>query len=279
MDDSRMTEGELEVLHAPFIATAELWSGKASEKTPSVGMFMAERLWNALEATVLMTPAESGQNANAVLGIPWYIDATRSANLLLSNAGLGGTFEVWHVDPERDELRLSSGYFGKWEEFKRITALTRFHLGEGLPGRVWRTGCPVLLEDLSESKAFLRAAAAQSVGLQCGLGLPVRYASGAGVVTLLSSRTSPIGRSIDIWRMNSNSELEHLQGLVFATSAREHANALLVAQRLAIDAATQLAPSVLQPGTELATRASMQCGFAWPSRDDQGVIHVATVVG
>ena len=137
----------------------------------------------------------------------------------------------------------------------------------------------MLLEDLSESKAFLRAAAAQSVGLQCGLGLPVRYASGAGVVTLLSSRTSPIGRSIDIWRMNSNSELEHLQGLVFATSARAHANALFVAQHLAIDAATQLAPSVLQPGSELATRAAMQCGFAWPSRDDQGVIHVATVVG
>jgi hypothetical protein len=275
---SPMSQAQVALVQTPFIARAELWSGDA-KANPSVGMFVAERLWNTLEATVVMAPREVGQTSGAILSLPWYIGGARRTCLLLSNASPSGTLEVWHVDPERNELRLSSGNFGKWDEFKRISALTRFGLGEGLPGRVWKTGCPVLLEDLSESRAFLRAEAARSLGLQCGLGLPVRYASGVGIVVLLSSRASPLGRSIDLWRLDETAELEHLQGLSFATSAREHAQALSVAQSLALGAAHEFAPAVFTPVSDPATLAAIHYGFAWPSRDELGVIHVATVVG
>ena len=265
-------------LQSPFIHTVELRSGAAETSNSSMSRFVTERLWNTLEAIVVTAPPELNQTASAVLGIPWFANDTRQSCLLLGSATHGGTCEVWHVDPERDQLRLSSGYFGRWEEFRRITALTRFSAGEGLPGRVWKTGCPILLENLSESQAFLRAEAAQSIGLECGLGLPVRYATGCGVVALLSSRTAPLGRAVDLWQLSQNSGLEHLQGLDFATSSREHALAFDTARQLALDAATRFAPSVFH-STSTVTEAAPQNGFAWPSRDERGGIYVATVVG
>jgi len=279
MIDRDMSQAQVLERQTPFIDRAELWSGASDATKPSVGGFIGERLWNTLEATVITSPPESGRAPRAVLSIPWYEGDSRQACALLSHTAGQGTIEVWHVDPDHEELRLSSGYFGKWEDFRRLTALTRFTVGAGLPGRVWQSECPVLLEDLGESKAFLRADAAQSLGLQCGLGLPVRYASGLGVVVLLSSRSSPVGRSLDLWQLTESAEIDHLQGLTFDTSAREHACSLSVAQELAKEAASQFRPAVLSP--DLASRKApfLRFGFAWPSRTKHGTIHIATVVG
>jgi len=189
---------------------------------------------------------------------------------------------VWHVDPDRNELRLSSGYFCKWDEFRRLTASTRFVKGSGLPGRVWATHQPVLLEDLSESKAFLRAEAAQSIGLKFGVGLPVQYASGFGIVVLLSSLTSPVARSIDIWRLCDQGEVEHLQGMSLAKTLNERTYALSAAKTLAFAAANQFLPQVMSLSPTKSSSASDQLiefGCAWPSRDRSGVIHVVTLVG
>jgi len=273
-----MSQASVVALQSPFIDTVELRSGAVDASNSSMSRFAAERLWNTLEAIVVTAPPEPNQTATAVLGLPWFANDARQSCLLLGSTTHGGTCEVWHVDPERDQLRLSSGYFGRWEEFRRITALTRFSAGEGLPGRVWKTGCPILLEDLSESKAFLRAEAAQSIGLHYGLGLPVRYPTGFGVVALLSSRTVPLGRAVDLWQLSQSAGLEHLQGLDFAASSREHALAFDTAHRLALDSATRFAPSAFH-STSTVAQTAPQCGFAWPSRDERGGIYVATVVG
>lgn len=261
-----------------FIASAELWSGPADSIAPHVGRFVAERLWNTHEATVVTTPLEVGGALQAVLGIPWFIGDQRQSCLLLASTTASGTIEVWHQDVERNELRLSSGYFGKWDEFRRITALTKFKLGAGLPGRVWASQSPVLLEDLSESKAFLRAEAAMSIGLDFGLGLPVQYASGLGVIAFLSSRRSPLGRSIDLWRLTAEGDLEHMQGLSFVAAAHESGLTLSSAQQLALRAARSFHPQILRPSAQ-SEDALVTRGFAWPSRDTAGTVHVATVVG
>jgi len=278
-EDFAMSQAQQVALPTGFISNAELWSGEPGSVPPRIDRFVAERLCNTLEAAVVTPPLEAGQSPTSVLSVPWYANGQRQCCLLLSSAAAGGTLEVWHVDPERNELRLSSGFFGKWDEFRRITALTRFRKGEGLPGRVWDTGRPVLFEDLSQSRAFLRAEAAQSVGLQCGLGLPVRYASGSGVIAMLSSQLSPMGRSIDIWKVTGSAAPEHLQGLTFETSSQRRASVLSAARSLAADAATRFLPAVLQTLPRSAPHSVLEYGFAWPSRDDQDVIHVATVVG
>lgn len=253
-------------------------SGSAS----SVGQFLAERLWKLPEATVILPQSEPTGASEAILSIPWYADQRRSLSLLLKSSSVGGTFEVWHVNPNRNELRLSSGYFCKWEDFRRVTASTRFVKGSGLPGRVWATHQPVLLEDLSESKEFLRADAAQSIGLEFGIGLPVKYASGIGVVVLLSSLSRPVARSIDIWRLCSQEGVEHLQGLSLARTANEHTKALSEAKKLAFAAATRFLPQVLSPSpaeTPSGSDRFLDLGFAWPSRDRTGAVHVATLIG
>jgi len=248
----------------------------------SIGQFIAERLWNVLEATVIQPPADTGTGAGAILSIPWYAEEERKLSLLMRSFANGGTFEVWHVDPEREQLRLSSGYFGKWDEFRRITASTRFTKGSGLPGRVWFTEQPVLFEDLGESKAFLRAEAAQSIGLQFGIGLPVHYASGMGVVVLLSSISTPLAHSIDIWRLCNPGEVEHLQGMSLSITARERTEALSAAQALALRAATEFSPQVLPISSNkahLQPNQAFEFGCAWPSRDRSGAVHIATLVG
>lgn len=273
-----MCQAQPTAVHPSLIASAELWLGPNDPHAPHVGRFAAERLWNTHEAAVVTTPLEMGGALQAVLGIPWFAGNHRQSCLLLASTTAAGTLEVWHPDVERNELRLSSGYFGKWDEFRRITALTKFSLGAGLPGRVWAAQAPVLLEDLSESKAFLRAEAAMSIGLDFGLGLPVQYASSLGVVTFLSSRHRPLGRSVDLWRLTAEGDLEHMQGLSFVTSAHENGLALSHAQQLALRAARSFCPEILQP-SEQSSGSPVTCGFAWPSRDAAGTVHVATVVG
>jgi hypothetical protein len=304
MEDGSMSQAHWIPADRPFIAAAEIWHATqtldtvrpvADESTvplsterlgslvqSSIGQFIAERLWKVLEATVIQPPTDSEPGSSAILSIPWYSDERRDLALLLRSYSSGGTLEVWHVDPDRDELRLSSGYFGKWDEFRRITASTRFAKGSGLPGRVWITEQPVLFEDLGESKAFLRAEAAQSIGLRFGIGLPVHYASGLGVVVLLSSLSTPIARAVDIWRLCNPGELEHLQGMSLSMTAKERACALATAQELALRAATEFSPQVLP---DLSNRAHslppqpFEFGCAWPSRDRSGVVHIATLVG
>lgn len=293
-----MSQAHLVPAERLFLSAAEIWSAAPDANTPHladgathrstanfgapsrIGQFLAERLWKTLEATVVVPPSETGRASSAVLSIPWFSDARRDLTLLLRSSSGGGTLEVWHVDPDRNELRLSSGYFGRWDEFRRITASTRFTKGSGLPGRVWADEQPILIEDLGESKAFLRAEAAQSIGLQFGIGLPVRYASGFGVVVLLSSLASPVARSIDIWRLGVTGEMEHLQGLSTSKNDHERAAALTLAQKLASRAATSYLPQVLPlSSADRAPEPSLEFGCAWPCRDRSGVVHIATLVG
>ncbi len=300
IEDCNMSQAHRIHAERQFITAAEIWRAnqgsetarpsldergtvlEATEAKSSIGQFIAERLWNVLEATVIQPPTDSEPGSGAILSIPWYSGDRRELSLLLRSYSSGGTLEVWHIDPERDELRLSSGYFGKWDEFRRITASTRFTQGSGLPGRVWSTEQPVLLEDLGESKAFLRAEAAQSIGLRFGIGLPVRYASGLAVVVLLSSISAPLARAIDIWRLCKPGELEHLQGMSLSLASKERAHALSTAQGLALKAATEFSPQVIPDSSNNADSLPPQLfefGCAWPSRDRSGVVHIATLVG
>jgi hypothetical protein len=216
-----------------------------------------------------------------MLGLPWYVLQAHSATLLVAGSAGSGTLEVWHVDPVSDELRLASGYFGIWDDFRRISASTHFTKGNGLPGRVWESQQPILFQDLTESGTFLRAVAARAIGLEFGLGLPVEYPEGFGVAVLLSTRTTPIARSMDIWRLHGKSDIEHLHGISLHASPEMRHSSREAAQSLALAAASQFRPLAIDfapvNGTGQST-ATAAFGWAWPSRDATGVVHVATVV-
>jgi hypothetical protein len=146
---------------------------------------------------------------------------------------------------------------------------------------VWESQQPILFQDLTESGTFLRAVAARAIGLEFGLGLPVEYPEGFGVAVLLSTRTTPIARSMDIWRLHGKSDIEHLHGISLHASPEMRHSSREAAQSLALAAASQFRPLAIDfapvNGTGQST-ATAAFGWAWPSRDATGVVHVATVV-
>jgi hypothetical protein len=272
------------VPNTPELATNALAPGALPLSGSSQSLLdptIAVQLCGQTQAKVMGYGWETGRAAGGMLGIPWHVLQAHSATLLVAGTAGSGTLEVWHVDPVSDELRLASGYFGIWDDFRRISASTHFTKGSGLPGRVWESRQPILFQDLTESGTFLRAVAARAIGLEFGLGLPVEYPDGFGVAVLLSTRTAPIARSIDIWRLHGKSDLEHLHGTSLHESPEMTHSSRGASQSLALAAALTFRPlaidfAAVHRAGQSATTAAF--GWAWPSRDATGVVHVATVV-
>ena len=80
--------------------------------------------------------------------------------------------EVWVPSADGRQLELSAGLFDGAPAFGEISRAMRFARGEGLPGRAWDEGRPLLLRRL-EGSYFRRAAAAQAAGLCCAVALPI----------------------------------------------------------------------------------------------------------
>jgi PAS domain S-box-containing protein len=73
------------------------------------------------------------------------------------------------------------------------TRVRTFLRGEGLPGRVWRSGEPVVVEDLSADPIFLRAQAARDDGLRTAVAFPMlRGDTLLGVFELFSRTQRPV---------------------------------------------------------------------------------------
>jgi hypothetical protein len=111
--------------------------------------------------------------------------------------------EVWTPTPEGQSLVLSSGLFPGVAAFEAITRQMVFERGEGLPGRAWELGHPVMLRQLVGSY-FKRAAAARAIDLSCAVAIPI-FQGGAlrcVVVLLMGGAPSSIG-SVELWRNDS----------------------------------------------------------------------------
>ena len=79
--------------------------------------------------------------------------------------------EVWVPDPDQQLLEFAGGHYGNARRFAAASTSMCFGRGEGLPGRAWEQGAPVMLKTF-EGSYFRRTAAAQADGLTCGLALP-----------------------------------------------------------------------------------------------------------
>jgi PAS domain S-box-containing protein len=76
------------------------------------------------------------------------------------------------------------------DRFESATRVLRLGRGEGLPGRVWRTGRPARIGDLGADPNFPRAVPARRARLCCALAFPVRGARGVIGAIELFARTS-----------------------------------------------------------------------------------------
>lgn len=80
--------------------------------------------------------------------------------------------EIWVPDKERTRLELSAGLYGPYREFRMLSESKRFEFDEGLPGRAWALGHPLVLTDFNHSY-FQRSEAAKKIGLTCGIAMPL----------------------------------------------------------------------------------------------------------
>jgi hypothetical protein len=80
--------------------------------------------------------------------------------------------EIWIPDKDRTQLEFGSGLYGGLRDFKNVSEKQRFAYDEGLPGKAWAAGHPIVLSRFEDSY-FKRTAEAQKAGLTCGIAMPI----------------------------------------------------------------------------------------------------------
>jgi hypothetical protein len=80
--------------------------------------------------------------------------------------------EIWIPDKERTRLEFGSGLYGAFTEFKTASEHEHFAYDEGLPGKAWAAGHPIVMTRF-EPAYFKRTHAAKQAGLTCGIALPI----------------------------------------------------------------------------------------------------------
>ena len=80
--------------------------------------------------------------------------------------------EIWVPTKDRTQLQFLDGLYGPLGEFRAVSEQMRFGFDEGLPGKAWATGHPIILKKFANSY-FKRTEAAKAAGLTCGVALPV----------------------------------------------------------------------------------------------------------
>ena len=80
--------------------------------------------------------------------------------------------EIWVPNKQRTQLEFGSGLYGGLVEFKAASEQQQFAYNEGLPGKAWAEGRPLVLKEFEQSY-FKRTAAAKEAGLTCGIAIPI----------------------------------------------------------------------------------------------------------
>ncbi len=121
--------------------------------------------------------------------------------------------ELWVPDRTRTRLEYGGGLSsGEFSEFQALSENALFARDEGLPGKAWASGHPIVLTEFSNSY-FKRTDEAKEVGLTCGVALPVFAGEFLMAVMVLfcGDDDKHVG-AIELW--HNDPEVSHEMGLV-----------------------------------------------------------------
>lgn len=123
------------------------------------------------------------------IGIPFYRGGHVAQVVTLLSRGstpIARAFEVWSPDGE-GKLRLQqSAYAADLEGFAATSRNCTFVSGEGLPGRAFESGLPVVFGSIRVGP-FVRHAAAEKAGLNVGVAIPIHDGKDIRAVVVLLS--------------------------------------------------------------------------------------------
>ncbi|HEV8421212.1 MAG TPA: EAL domain-containing protein [Actinomycetota bacterium] len=98
--------------------------------------------------------------------------------------------EIWRVDREAQVLRLVDAWSTEGldvPEFALASSDMTFRRGEGLAGRVWSSGAPAWIPDVTDDPNFPRAQLAKNYGFHTAVAFPILQGGAvAGVMEFLS---------------------------------------------------------------------------------------------
>ncbi len=108
--------------------------------------------------------------------------------------------EVWVPDAEQSLLEFGGGLYGSAARFGMASRSMCFGRGEGLPGRCWDEGQPIVLTSLDPS-VFRRTEQARAEGLTCGIALPIFVGDVLkGVFVMFCGDDAEHAGAIELWR-------------------------------------------------------------------------------
>jgi hypothetical protein len=108
--------------------------------------------------------------------------------------------EIWVPDSEGYLLEFGGGLYDAAIEFDMVSRTMCFGRGEGLPGRVWEEGHPIILKDL-QSSYFRRALAAKQAGLTCAAAMPFYAGDQLKAVAVMFCGSDPLhAGAVELWR-------------------------------------------------------------------------------
>lgn len=121
--------------------------------------------------------------------------------LFATPSASAGAFEIWRPRADGQQMVWADGFYGDLRDFQAVSRTTAFAPGEGLPGQVLASRAPILFENLSMQRGFVRSDAAAEAALEAGLGFPVLDGDALQqVVLLLTSAQTPITRVMEVWK-------------------------------------------------------------------------------
>ena len=149
---------------------------------------------------------------------------------------------IWNVDRETNELCCVEVWHMPFTQVPRFEAETiqrRFPPGTGLPGRVWSTGKPAWISDVTTDSNFPRAPVATKEGLHGAFGFPIKLGDETlGVIECISHEV----REPDDHFLQMVSDIG---GQIGQFMERKRAEDDLRAQRSQLRAVTDVTPVLL----------------------------------
>lgn len=214
-------------------------------------------LWRELPGLFVRAGLAAEAGIDAVMGWPLY-DGKRLVAvvtlLLARRSEAPGCVEVWDVSDELDVLKHGGGYYVRCGELERFSTFIQFPRGTGLPGLTWVGGGVQVMEDVTQSNAFIRAGLCASCGLKHGIGLPIfRDQKVVQVVTLFCSERRPFVTSAELYRPHGT---ELGAATLFDWSgrgpARGESSADAPGRRLALEVLASSVPALSTHGSEIS---------------------------
>jgi hypothetical protein len=108
--------------------------------------------------------------------------------------------EVWVPDAEASLLEFGGGLYGNAARLGMVSHSMCFGRGEGLPGRAWDEGRPIVMRELDPA-VFRRSEPARAEGLTCAIALPI-FAGDTlkAVLVMFCGDDDEHAGAIELWR-------------------------------------------------------------------------------